>query len=349
MDYDEVSLVDVPANQHALVMITKRHDEGADMPGLFFEDGTPVDSEDELETGDVVYDEDGTGYEYTAPDDASELDNYELEGVGKAFGDGAREFARGLSREARRSRRPGAQAGFRGHSIEGNGPMHGPEIPRHIRAGHRAGRAVGRARDAAGNRKVQYGAAGLAGAGAVGAGVHEYREHTSKSFAEDIAKALSGAVTEADRDAVIEEFAKAYDAQQAELDALANIAKSERDLRLESEYVEVAKGLGLPGSPEELGPVLKRLSDAEAMGALDAGDVAVIAKTLDAVSGILYEEFGYSGSGPALGDPSMADAEAAAEARIAKSGNEPVSKAAGIEAYYADNPDAYDEYMAGRR
>ena len=59
---DEVSLVRKGANQHAKVTIAKSYDggqEGQDM--LFDEDGNPVDI-DQLEEGQVVYDEEGSGF-----------------------------------------------------------------------------------------------------------------------------------------------------------------------------------------------------------------------------------------------------------------------------------------------
>lgn len=336
MDYDEVSLVDVPANQHALVMITKRHDEGADMtaPAEFFDPETlePLDEAD-LQTGDVVMGDDERLYEYTAPEDVDEFAESEL--VHKGPTD---EFRYGL------------KAGrIMGHgSREATGGRKTERASDYISRGGRARRAGARAgfynATTSGRTKALHGAAAT---GVVGAGVgaeEGARRHYSKSFSSEIAKALAEATSDADRDYVIEEFAKRFEDQQAELDQLAEIAKSERDQRLEAQYIEVAKSMALPEDPDVLGPVLKRMSDV-----MDKDDVAIIAKLLDSVSGILYEEFGYEGFGPDTGSGDMADAEAAAEARIAKANGQPISKAAGIEQYYAENPDAYEEYMANRR
>lgn len=355
MDYDEVSLVDVPANQHAMVMISKRHTQGAEMPDLTTDDvelydheGYVVDEAD-LVTGDVVYDSEDNPYEYTSPED---MDERELVGKGVVneakYGFRAGRIMRNGTREANgqkkaerasdyiarggRARRAGARAGF-GFT---------PEAQAAGRAGRRgASNAASAGRSAAGNRGVQLAAAGAAGAG----GGYAADRQVHKSFSESISKALAEAYDDSDRDAIIEEFAKAYDAQQNELDELASIAKSERDTRLEGEYIEVAKNLGLPGDPGELGPVLKRMSDV-----MDPADVEVIAKTLDGISGILYEEFGYDGFvDNGYSGSGIDDAEAAAEARISKAGSETVSKAAGVEQFYVENPGAYDEYLANRR
>jgi hypothetical protein len=276
MEYDEVSLVDIPANQHAAVMIAKRHDQGADMPdddyeGSIFADEalTTLVDEADLETGDIVYSEDGTALRYTAP----EADEAELVGAG-------------VEKRA-------------GNALLGLGSR---QVAKRAPAGR------------------------------------------GEDLATQISKALTAAQSDADRDEVIKSFAGLVQEQQEQLNEVAKAAEYERDLRLTGQYVEVAKNLGLPGDPEELGPVLKRMADV-----MSDEDIAVIAKTLDAASGVLYEELGYSGFGAETGDPDMADAEAAAESAIAKSGAERISKAEGVEMYYDQNPDAYDAYMASRR
>lgn len=86
MGIDEVSLVDVPANQHAAVMIQKNYQE-ADMPdapeGPFFnEDGLQLPDDHQFEVGETFFTEDGEGYVMEAePADEREL-------VGAGVGDG---------------------------------------------------------------------------------------------------------------------------------------------------------------------------------------------------------------------------------------------------------------------
>ena len=79
MEIDEISLVDRPAAQHAEVVITKRATEEDIVPeDIYDEEGDLVDL-DYLETGDVVFDEDGDAF--LVVDDEME-DEYEV--VGKA-------------------------------------------------------------------------------------------------------------------------------------------------------------------------------------------------------------------------------------------------------------------------
>lgn len=99
---DEVSLVRKGANQHAKVTIAKSYDggqEGQDM--LFDEDGNPVDI-DQLEEGQVVYDEEGSGFVLEVEDE-DDFDE-ELEPVGKSYYapvNFREEFSKALTDEAR--------------------------------------------------------------------------------------------------------------------------------------------------------------------------------------------------------------------------------------------------------
>lgn len=85
MEIDEISLVDKGANQHAMVTIAKRATEEDQMPDLYNEDGSPVD-ENALQDGDIVFDDEGNAYQFTA--DAEEVEEPEEEpepaGVGKS-------------------------------------------------------------------------------------------------------------------------------------------------------------------------------------------------------------------------------------------------------------------------
>ena len=94
MDIDEVSLVDIPAHQDALVEIAKRHEEGH-MPQDTQDEYVDLDQleevgVDEAQAGDLVELEDGTVYELTDEDiaelqaDVEEHANTPVE-VGKAF------------------------------------------------------------------------------------------------------------------------------------------------------------------------------------------------------------------------------------------------------------------------
>jgi hypothetical protein len=90
MEIDEISTVDKAANQHSRFVIAKRAPEEEEMPKLYNQEGQPLD-EDQLEFGDIVYDDTGAAYEYVeneVEDEAAEKEEDqpvpELAGVGKS-------------------------------------------------------------------------------------------------------------------------------------------------------------------------------------------------------------------------------------------------------------------------
>lgn len=84
MEIDEISLVDRPAAQHAEVVITKRATEEDIVPeDIYNEEGELLDV-DLLDTGDVVFDEDGDAF--LVVDDEME-DEYEMVGKAAAYPD----------------------------------------------------------------------------------------------------------------------------------------------------------------------------------------------------------------------------------------------------------------------
>jgi hypothetical protein len=156
----------------------------------------------------------------------------------------------------------------------------------------------------------------------------------------DLREELSKALTDSDRDEVI---AKAFN-RLGEYEEIAKqaqaAAESERQLRLDREYTEVAKNYSVGIAPEVLGPVLKRAAEA-----LDRKDCEVLAKALDSASaaGDLFSEVGKSGAG------ANSDVFNTVEAKI----SEQISKVDGnttkedlIMKAFLDNPAAYDEYLA---
>jgi hypothetical protein len=87
MEIDEISTVDKTANQHSRFVIAKRAPEEDEMPQLYNQEGTPLDEQD-LEFGDIVYDDEGNAYEYVEddgddPEDEKEKEK-ELATVGKS-------------------------------------------------------------------------------------------------------------------------------------------------------------------------------------------------------------------------------------------------------------------------
>ena len=74
MEIDEISTVDKAANQYSRFVIAKRAPEEEEMPKLYSQEGQPLD-ENNLEFGDIVYDDEGNAYEYVEDDGAEEKEN----------------------------------------------------------------------------------------------------------------------------------------------------------------------------------------------------------------------------------------------------------------------------------
>jgi len=93
MEIDEISTVDKTANQHSRFVIAKRAPEEEEMPKLYDQEGQPLD-ENDLEFGDIVYDDEGNAYEFVEDEDSEDSEEEhserpdspvarELAGVGK--------------------------------------------------------------------------------------------------------------------------------------------------------------------------------------------------------------------------------------------------------------------------
>src|SRR5262245_41617072 len=84
MEIDEISTVDKAANQYSRFVIAKRAPEEDEMPQLYNQEGSPLD-EDQLEFGDIVYDDEGNAYEFVE-DNGEDQEEPELEtaSVGKS-------------------------------------------------------------------------------------------------------------------------------------------------------------------------------------------------------------------------------------------------------------------------
>jgi hypothetical protein len=162
-----------------------------------------------------------------------------------------------------------------------------------------------------------------------------------KSFADEVREELSKAFTDIERDEVVAKALGKVDEMSRRLAEAETIAKSERDLRLLGEYVEVAKNYNIPVEPTALGPVLMRMADS-----MSYEDCAVIHKALTSAGSALYDEVGFIGGGD--NQDVMTQVSAFLEQDIAKS-EAGVSKAAAVENYFASNPAAYDEYVAEMR
>lgn len=167
-------------------------------------------------------------------------------------------------------------------------------------------------------------------------------EQSTGSLAENFRVELSKALTDKDRDEVIAKaFSKIEEIQKSAEEARI-AAETERQMRLEREYIEVAKNYEVGVSPEELGPVLMRMAET-----MDEADCAVIAKALDsatAVAGEYFEEIGNRGGG--ANSDVFSQVEALLDEQVAK-GDVPREET--IASFFENNPEAYDDYLAERR
>lgn len=257
VEVDEISLVDVPANQYASVLIAKRDDTQEDIvpDEVYDESGAPIEDIQALDEGSIVFDADGAAYQVEvesadADEDEAEVEAEEPALVGKSF------------------------LGATGSVMQGAG----------IRA-KQAGAA------AAKNKGKIAGGAALGGTAAAG-GYMGSKVGKSASFADEIRESLSKALGDAERDEVISKAMEQVDLAEQRAAQAEEIAKAERDLRLLREYTEVAKNYNVPVEPDELGPVLMRMAET-----LDDADLSVIHKALTAAGEALYNEIGYIGGG----------------------------------------------------
>lgn len=159
-----------------------------------------------------------------------------------------------------------------------------------------------------------------------------------QSFLQELAKNLED---DEHREAISkaqEAVAKANErAEEAE-----RIAKAERDIRLNEEYVAKAKSyVGLPVNPTEFGPVLKRLHDTMSEEDVEAIEKALGAANETIASGGFFSEIGKSVNGGQFEPISKIDQKA----------QELVSKSEGLSMESAraqvieQEPALYDEYL----
>jgi hypothetical protein len=137
------------------------------------------------------------------------------------------------------------------------------------------------------------------------------------------------------------EFSKAlqarFDAYESEISKAQELAASERDLRLEREFIAKAAEFSVPVAADELGPVLKRAAEN-----LSSEDFSVIVKCLDAATELSQDVFGEVGKRGTGANVDIFDAVEAEAGEIAKSRN--ISREQAAAEVFAANPQAYDQY-----
>ena len=304
LQIDEISLVYKGANQHSRVAIAKSFDgQQEETVEIYDQAGNPVDP-DTLEVGDIVFNDEGEAFQYTDEDedDTEDADEYEpeLETVGKGIGSALKTV---------------------GANIKGTGQAAGGYAKNTVAPWAKKNKSG----------LIAGGATGLALGGVGGSQV-------KKNFGAEVRSELSKALSDDERDAVI---AKAFDYVEY-LETVAKsaeeVAKSEREARRQSEYLEIAKSYSFPVSDEELASAFMAIEDN-----LDPEQVATIAKCFSAASDALFEELGQQGGGSNY-SPVMDAIEQYANNDVAKSAD--ANSAVAISKAFQDDPSLYDRYLS---
>ena len=343
LEIDEVSVVDRAANQHSLIAFSKSLALGGEtsedrMSTFYLEDGTEV-SEEDLQPGDLVVDEDGNETmllpeDFLPEDIDDEFGKADLGSPGRAL--------RAASR------------GLRGTP----GPMGGPGQQRMYDAGNKVRRKAQRANAQARgmynnavyetNRRVAdvggamarrpFMTAGIAAGGgaALGAGGMYAGQRMKKSLGAEILEEFSKAVTDRDREVVIAKMAGEVDRANMIAEDAMSWAESEHDARMTEAFISKAAEYNLPVDPYVLGPILKNMAEA-----LDEDELEVIEALFNAVGDALYDEIGYMGD--ASSSSVLDQVGAYANELVTKSD---ASHAQAMTAMFEANPMAYDAYLS---
>lgn len=310
MEFDEVSLVERPANQHGLIAFSKSAEGGIpqedQMTQYFDTDGDPVDV-DVLEHGDVVFDETGEAYVYDASDDddddddepqgqyyAEDADQGQYAGVGKAL--------------------PGLQRAALVTGLKGNAAQVGQHVKRN---------------------KWKYGA-GLFGTGAAAGGAAALNKSAPPSFGDQVLYELSKAVNDDDRNQIIAKAMNEVEIVKAENRELSKALEAEQETRIEEAFIAKAADYNLPVHPAVLGPILKAMAEV-----LDPEQLDVVDQLFNSVGDFLYDEVGYVGDTD--NDSVIQRVDALASELVGKSD---LTLAEATTELFANNPAAYDAYLA---
>lgn len=174
-----------------------------------------------------------------------------------------------------------------------------------------------------------------------GEGVRKMSQEDESVFA-----ALAKALADTDTDPqVATEISKAMDLvskAQARADEAERIAKEERDYRLEQEYISKAANLALPVSPQELGPVLKRMDDLMA-----PKDAEIITKALLAGSEAIQSVFEEAGTTYGAAYETLSKVDQVANELVVKSGHQ-MTREQATAAIYEMDPSIYEEYLSDK-
>ena len=165
------------------------------------------------------------------------------------------------------------------------------------------------------------------------------RESVSKAsgnFAEEIRKSLDNASSDRERTEIITKALGQVSSLSREVEIAKAAAETERELRLEREYTEVAKSYNLPIEDGVLGGVLKRCAES-----LPTEDCEIISKCLEVAGQSFMDEYGYVGGGDNY--DVMSQIDAAYDETVSKGDS---TREEAVTSFFAENPEAYDEYLS---
>ena len=358
LKFDEISLVDKGANQHASVVISKRLEdepvtkEEGNMD-FYDAEGNLVDV-DALEEGDRAFDEDGNEYVKQYDEDfdefgetvekAAALDEKSYVKGATTMGGGLGSIGSALHSSSRAPKGKKANAGFSqfgrtlGGGVAGSvaGGAAGGAAGALLSRGNPVGTAIGAYGGSLGGS-----VAGSAYGARLGAENNLKRgrvQFVEKSFTDEIREELSKAFSDEERDVVLSKaFGRVEELEEVAKSAQIQ-AEQERYIRLENEYTDVAKNFNVGVDPEVLGPVLMRMAEY-----MHEDDVAVIAKALGTASEVMDEymdELGMSGNGIPAG--TLGEVDAYIGQNISKANMSYAEMSTDV---FAENPDLYENYL----
>jgi hypothetical protein len=327
LEFDEVSAVDRPANQHGLISIAKSLGEDTSEEGgmttLYAENGAPV-TEDELVHGQVYVADDDQEYVFLEDGQPLPEDIELVEDEGEqpeAEDDVEKGWLSDLVGQGKRVA-AGGRAGLAGRTV-----------------GESQSGAV-KAANAMGRHPKTTAAAGAGAAGVAGGGAYMLgrSEPASKSLGDTVLEQLSKAVTDADRDQIVAKMADELGDARKQNDEIAKALEEERDIRITEAFIAKAAEYNLPISPARFGPILKSIATV-----LDDEDLEVLDELLSSVGTALYEELGFTGGASNSGV--LDEVYGAASELVGKAAGS-VSFEQATVAMFETNPGAYEAYLA---
>lgn len=334
MEFDEVSIVDVPANNESAIAISKSMEAGVEESGLdvydadSFDDGlySPETSTevfpDELSDGDVVVDADGEEYVFVSEESFADED------FGKSFMGALK--SGGTKVKGFLSRQKDAGMGKVNSRYGGKGNWDKKKIGTDAAiagGGMAAGGAVGY-----GLAKKSYSEDDMDEEVGTGGG----EEIVEKSLGDLLMEELSKASNEDERQQVIAAAMDEVEVAKAAAAEAWEAAEREREVRYEQAFVSKAAEYNVPVDPYVLGPILKSMAETLTDEQLD-----VLDQLFTAIGEDLYDEYGYEGGGD---NASILDEVGAhAEELVGKAD---VSGAEAVAAVFEANPEAYEQYLA---